>query len=129
MPGRAVAAVDGRLVAGMLGLGLGGGRPPAAAPAAPPTARLVRITTPAEIQHQERDRSRSLGAAVVQRLGRRAARNDGLPAHAASPPLEPGVRWRRWRARSTARSRSAVAGSWRRRLRTSREAARVQGWQ
>ena len=114
MPGRAAAAVGGRLVAGMLGLGLGGGRPPAAAPAAAAAARLVRVTTPAEIQHQERDRSRSVGAAVAQRLGRRAARNDGLPAHAASPPLGPGpprVRWRRWRARSTARSRSAAARS------------------
>jgi hypothetical protein len=33
----------------MLNPGLGSSRPPAAAPAALPTARLVRITTPAEI--------------------------------------------------------------------------------
>jgi hypothetical protein len=112
MPGRPAAAVGGRLVAGMLNPGLGSGRPPAAAPAAPPTARLMRITTPAEIQHQERDCG--AGAAAAQRLGRRAALNDGLSAHAASPPVEPGpprVRWRRWRARSTARSRSAAAKS------------------
>ena len=51
--------------------------------------------------------------------GGQAVRDGGMPAHAASPPLGPGpprVRWRRWRARSTARSCSAAAGSWRRRL-------------
>ena len=129
---RTAVGVGGCLVAGMLNTSLDRGRAPAAAPPAPAAARLVRVTTPTKIQHQERDRSRSAGAAAAQRLGRRAARNDGLPAHAASPPLGPGsprVRWRRWRARSTARSRSAVARSWRRWLRAWREAARVQGWQ
>jgi xanthine dehydrogenase YagS FAD-binding subunit len=61
-----------------------------------------------------------------------AALNGGLSAHAASPPLGPGpprARWRCCRPRSTARSRSAAAGSWRRRWRARREVARVQGWQ
>jgi hypothetical protein len=43
--------VGGGLVAGMLGLGLGGGRPPAASPAAPAASSLVRVTTAAKIQH------------------------------------------------------------------------------
>ena len=74
MPGRATApAVGGRLVAGMLGLGLGGGHPQVAAPAAPATARLVRVTTPPKIQHQERDRGRAVGLAL--RLGDQATRD------------------------------------------------------
>jgi hypothetical protein len=95
MPGRAAATVGGRLVAAILGLGLGGGRPPAAAPAASATARLVRVTTPTEIQHQERDPGRGAGAAAPG-LGDWAARNGGMPPHAASPPLgPPRARWRR----------------------------------
>ena len=46
----------------------------------------------------------------------------GQPVHAASPPLgswPSRARWRRWRARSTARSCSTPAGSWRRRRRAS----------
>src|SRR4029453_19626497 len=88
----APAAMGGRLVAGMLTPGLGSGRPPAAAPPAPPTARLVRITTPAEIQHQERNLCRSVGAAVAQRLRRRAAPTHGLPAHGAFHPVEAATR-------------------------------------
>jgi hypothetical protein len=41
--------VGGQLVAVMLGLGLGDGRPPVASPAAPAAARLVGITTAAKI--------------------------------------------------------------------------------
>ena len=61
----------------MLSLGLGGGRPPAAPPAAPATARLVGITTAAKVQHQERDRSRGVGAAAP-RLGNHPARDGGM---------------------------------------------------
>jgi hypothetical protein len=119
--------VDGQLVAGMLGLGLGGRRPPAASPPAAPASSLVGVTTSAKIQDQVRDldTSSSAGAATVHRGGQ-ANLGGGLPAHAASPPFGPCARWRRWRARSTARSCSTAAGSWRRRWRASRAAARWQ---
>jgi hypothetical protein len=126
-PGPAAAAVGGRLVTDMLGLSLRGGCPPPAAPAAATATRLVRVTTPAKIQHQERDRGH--GASAATGLVHQAACDEGLPAHAASPPLgswPPRARWRRWRARSIARSSSTVAGSWRRRWRASWAAARWQ---
>jgi hypothetical protein len=54
--------VGSRLVAGMLGLGLSGSRPPPAAPAAPPAARLVWVKATAKIQHQEGHRGRGADA-------------------------------------------------------------------
>jgi hypothetical protein len=123
--------MGGRLVACLLGLGLGGGRPPPAAPAAAAAACLMRVTTAAKIQHQERDRGRPADAAAP-RLSDQAACDGDMPPHAALPPLgpwSPRARWRRWRARSTARSSSAAAGSWRRRFRAKWAAARWHDWQ
>jgi hypothetical protein len=106
------------LVAVMLGPGLGGGRPPVASPAAPAAPRLVGIAAAAKVKDQVRARDLGSGvSAAAQRSGGQANLG-GQAAHAASPPLgswRPRARWRRWRTRSTARSSSTVAGSWRRR--------------
>jgi hypothetical protein len=120
--------MGGQVMTLMLGTGLGGGRPPPAAPAAAAAAGLVRVITPAKVQHKERGRSH--GASTALYVGGQVARDGGLPAHAASPPLgPPKLRWRRWRARSTARSISAAVKSWRRRRWAARAAARWQDLQ
>jgi hypothetical protein len=126
--GAAAAGVDGHLVAGMLGLGQGRGHPPAASPPTAPASSLVGVTTAAKIQDQVRDLDAGSSDAATEHRGGQANLGGGLPAHAALPlgPEPPRVRRRCWRARSTARSSSTAAGSWRRRVRASRAAARWQ---
>ena len=95
MPGpAATAAVGGQLVAGVLGLGLGGGCPPAAAPAAPATARLVRVTAAAKVEHQVRARGTGRGAgAAAQRLSAIARQAYDAPRRPRKEAVRAAVAW------------------------------------